>query len=563
MTIPDNITREHIEKAIKKIDKSGIPSDRDSKIYKLVFNGCKYSPKHVISLANKAPNKKELPPSDFSGGNETNAYLQRLGFDIYKNGNLLEVKKIKKPWVATVILKSKEKFCKTDNDERCKAMPDIIKATAERTQGDGVFVLPGGFFNTGRIKASENHSKWVKAIIKELKEYRRKIVVCFGVDGREMKDQLALAVSREGCIAMGRKFYPAKGEEAVIQKAECYLALENKKPRIFKLAGKQYYLAVCYDVYGIHKENLENPGIDVVLNFVHQFNPRGKDASGDTYFIKYGLAQGSKQWACPVFASATFFEEKNIPPDWPSGVFWNQGELPSNKWKYKTCNGNKKHNPIEPSLSFLKEIPEGQALIRVFQLGAGMKGKAKLCKKDFLKALRSIDPDVEDQYSNPFPADPANWDKDIFKIHHHLMKGSKDDGRGPKGNTLSKTCKPFDYYLPKFNCFLEFDEPQHFTLARAESLRLYPKNIPLGFDKKKWIGLCNELRRTDRDPPHRDEQRAWLDTLRDLGPIFGKRFLPPEMRKLRPTVRVYEKDFEPFKADVKLLAEYLHEALSK
>lgn len=141
------------------------------------------------------------------------------------------------------------------------------------------------------------------------------------------------------------------------------------------------------------------------------------------------------------------------------------------------------------------------------------------------------------------------------------MKRSKDDGRGPSGSILSKTCKPFDYYLPESNCFLEFDEPQHFTLARADSLRLYPKNISLGFDKKKWIGLCDKLHRTDRDPPHRDEQRAWLDTLRGLGPIFGKSFLPPEMRQLRPTVRVYEKDFEPFKADVKLIAEYLRDLL--
>ena len=44
---------------------------------------------------------------------------------------------------------------------------------------------------------------------------------------------------------------------------------------------------------------------------------------------------------------------------------------------------------------------------------------------------------------------------------------------------------------------------------------------------------CDEIRAYDNDPPYRDEQRAWYDTLRDF---------IPEMKGFLPTVRVFAKD---------------------
>jgi len=46
--------------------------------------------------------------------------------------------------------------------------------------------------------------------------------------------------------------------------------------------------------------------------------------------------------------------------------------------------------------------------------------------------------------------------------------------------------------------------------------------------------LCEKINAKDNDPPYRDEQRAWYDTLRDFLPsILG----------LNPTIRLYAKDF--------------------
>lgn len=80
--IPENITREHLLRAIAEIRRNGIPPERDSTKFHLVFNGERFPPKYVISLANKFANGNELDPYEFSGGNETNSFLEARGFEI-------------------------------------------------------------------------------------------------------------------------------------------------------------------------------------------------------------------------------------------------------------------------------------------------------------------------------------------------------------------------------------------------------------------------------------------------------------------------------------------------
>lgn len=80
--IPSNIAREHILSALKKIDNEGIPKGRSSKKYELIYDGKRYPPKYVISLANLFANGEELNSSSFHGGTETNRCLEKLGFEI-------------------------------------------------------------------------------------------------------------------------------------------------------------------------------------------------------------------------------------------------------------------------------------------------------------------------------------------------------------------------------------------------------------------------------------------------------------------------------------------------
>jgi len=80
--IPDQIRAEHVRAAIAEIDRVGVPPLRQSVRYHLVYQARRYPPKYVVSLAARHATGRELPSGQFSGGSETNSFLQSLGFDI-------------------------------------------------------------------------------------------------------------------------------------------------------------------------------------------------------------------------------------------------------------------------------------------------------------------------------------------------------------------------------------------------------------------------------------------------------------------------------------------------
>lgn len=104
-----------------------------------------------------------------------------------------------------------------------------------------------------------------------------------------------------------------------------------------------------------------------------------------------------------------------------------------------------------------------------------------------------------------------------------------------------------DAYFPEpYHLIFEFDELQHFTAFRRQTLEFYPEALPLAFDRRKYIQFCAEhqasaiqkgtdrFRRKTADFPFvngRAAQRAFFDTFRDV--------LPP-LHGLRPTLRLAE-----------------------
>ena len=87
--IPNNITKEHIKKAIKQIDENGVRKGRHSSTYDLIYEGKTYPPKLVISIANKYANGIELDAGDFLGGKGTFAFelLEKEGFEIVQKND--------------------------------------------------------------------------------------------------------------------------------------------------------------------------------------------------------------------------------------------------------------------------------------------------------------------------------------------------------------------------------------------------------------------------------------------------------------------------------------------
>lgn len=82
--IPENIKRNHLLKAIEDVNANGITKGRHSSTYDLIYEGERYPPKLIISLANKYANGNDLDSNLFYGGNNTPAFklLEKEGFEI-------------------------------------------------------------------------------------------------------------------------------------------------------------------------------------------------------------------------------------------------------------------------------------------------------------------------------------------------------------------------------------------------------------------------------------------------------------------------------------------------
>lgn len=94
MSIPSNISKEHLLKAIDKIDEEGIPSGGDSQYYDVVINDKRYPPKLIVSFANIFANGTELERSSFGGGINSNCFklLQKEGFIIENKQKMQNIK---------------------------------------------------------------------------------------------------------------------------------------------------------------------------------------------------------------------------------------------------------------------------------------------------------------------------------------------------------------------------------------------------------------------------------------------------------------------------------------
>lgn len=89
MSIPKNITKEHLLKAITKIDDEGIPEYGQSQYYDVIYEGKKYPPKLIISYANLFANGEILDRNVFHGGKGAPSFklLERNGFLIEEKIN--------------------------------------------------------------------------------------------------------------------------------------------------------------------------------------------------------------------------------------------------------------------------------------------------------------------------------------------------------------------------------------------------------------------------------------------------------------------------------------------
>ena len=82
MTIPSEIDRRHVLSAIEEIRRTGVPKERRSTKYDLIYDDLRLPPDYVLSIAARIATGSGLPGDAFSGGDEASAYLRNLGFDV-------------------------------------------------------------------------------------------------------------------------------------------------------------------------------------------------------------------------------------------------------------------------------------------------------------------------------------------------------------------------------------------------------------------------------------------------------------------------------------------------
>lgn len=160
--------------------------------------------------------------------------------------------------------------------------------------------------------------------------------------------------------------------------------------------------------------------------------------------------------------------------------------------------------------------------------------RCPLCKEVIKRLLEKIYGRVEQNYrfevgTHPEDFVSISYFEKLREIHLALQ-----NIRGFEEFVKRKILPRVDFFAVEAKLIVEFDESQHFTLPRKVALENYPEQLELGFDRRRWIDLCKKINAKDNDPLHRDEQRAWYDTLRDFVPL---------VRGLKPTTRLFARDF--------------------
>lgn len=208
----------------------------------------------------------------------------------------------------------------------------LLEQAIREFHDEDVLLFPAGYFSYWRYSKFfiRMMSRKIQTI---LKITGSRAIVCFGIDLAGGKDQLAIAVDQTGIQAVGRKFFPTKDEVGYIRSASGYNEIEQGYPRIFQKKEMRFYLAVCYDGFGIRNMGLANPNVDVILILAHQFHKPGEGLSGAVDFARKGFAGASMHWRCPAFGTAVFFNWK-IPEKWPTGVKWDNPGQSVKAFKY-------------------------------------------------------------------------------------------------------------------------------------------------------------------------------------------------------------------------------------
>lgn len=248
--------------------------------------------------------------------------------------------------------------------------------------------------------------------------------------------------------------------------------------------------------------------------------PKGRNSkkfkfefNGHSYPPKYIISLANK-----------YANGKELPPQIYGGGQESNNFLESLQFKIIPCSKNKKAP---------KKITQKKKTIS--RSSPRHNERCPECKIRIKELLEKIYGNVIENFSFNVGLRPEDFKKSKYIETLKSIFKTLQKRRSFTDFVKTKKLKPCDLYIPFPGFLVEMDESQHFSSSRASTLSGYPKNFKIGFKKNRWISLCRDIDAKDNDPPYREEQRAWYDTLRDFLPVF---------KGLHPTVRLFLKDFK-------------------
>jgi hypothetical protein len=249
--------------------------------------------------------------------------------------------------VVTVVLECNDDKKSPTNSQREKTFKNVIKGVIDKFGKVDIILFPARFYmideKIPEEKQEQEEEQLITGVRNKLQELDTDTFVCLGIDigekGEPNNKQFAYAINRKKVEAKGRKFALDPDEKEIEKdKPGTYKNLIAKhyndeemhkeagkkvlKERFFMCKGIRFYLAVCYDVFGIQDTKREDikkiKSFDAtILSLVHHFNKSGK-GSGSVYFATKGFGGASLKWGCYVFGAAVFFDGGDHT-NWPSG----------------------------------------------------------------------------------------------------------------------------------------------------------------------------------------------------------------------------------------------------
>ncbi len=153
--IPNNITKDHIKRAISEVKTSEIPAARKEKHYQLMYEGSAFPPKFIISIANKYANGSELLSPEFNAV-EAKSFLLKLGFEV-TDKRLPGNESTQKFWIEKTLVNNRPSRIKGSralgkalwSPQKDKRGADIYKNMREVNEGDIVLHLVDNFEFSG------------------------------------------------------------------------------------------------------------------------------------------------------------------------------------------------------------------------------------------------------------------------------------------------------------------------------------------------------------------------------------------------------------------------------